>query len=124
MSPQELYQNLHLESKVLSATPCELVGILFDEAVVDLHRVLEAMKHGDLAYKSQGLSRSMSIVSGLKDSLNMELSNDLPKELDDIYEFIQFELLHANITNDPSKVENAEKLLNTLRQAWKAITSS
>ncbi|MCU6391891.1 flagellar export chaperone FliS, partial [Enterobacter quasiroggenkampii] len=66
------YQQVGLESAVLSASPHQLVVMLFDGALSALVRARLFLDEGKITEKGEALSKAINIIdNGLKAGLNM-----------------------------------------------------
>tara|TARA_B110000879_G_scaffold95033_1_gene129904 strand:+ start:194 stop:577 length:384 start_codon:yes stop_codon:yes gene_type:complete len=115
------YRSVELETKVSSASPHQLIQMLFEGVVERLNQAKSASQRGDIAGRGLFLGKALSIVSGLRDSLNMELDSELPKNLDSLYEYIQFRLVKANLHDDTSAYDEIIGLIKTIKSGWESI---
>ncbi|HEY4435637.1 MULTISPECIES: flagellar export chaperone FliS [Lelliottia] len=116
------YQQVGLESAVLSATPHQLVVMLFDGALSALVRARLFLEEGKIAEKGEALSKAINIIdNGLKAGLNMEVDSELPGNLAALYDYMVRRLLHANLRNDVEAIVEIEGILNNIADAWKQI---
>ncbi len=122
-NPQEAlkqYQKLGIESEVSNASPHRLIQMLFEGALGRLAAAQGAMSRGDAAAKGELLGRAISIVAGLRSSLDMS-AGELSENLDKLYEYMNFRLLEASAQNDAEKVAEVIQLLKTLKSGWDEI---
>ena len=118
----QAYQKVGLESAVLSASPHQLVVMLFDGAHSALVRARLFLEQGNIPDKGEALSKAINIIdNGLKAGLNMEVESDLPENLAELYDYMVRRLLHANLRNDAEAIVEVEVLLNNIADAWKQI---
>lgn len=118
----QAYQKVGLESAVLSASPHQLVVMLFDGAYSALVRARLFLEQGDIPAKGEALSKAINIIdNGLKAGLNMEVDSDLTANLAALYDYMVRRLLHANLRNDVEAIVEVEGLLNNIADAWKQI---
>lgn len=118
----QAYQKVGLESAVLSASPHQLVVMLFDGAHSALVRARLFLEQGDIPAKGEALSKAINIIdNGLKAGLNMEVDSDLPENLAALYDYMVRRLLHANLRNDVEAIVEVEVLLNNIADAWRQI---
>ncbi|MFG0802714.1 flagellar export chaperone FliS [Leclercia sp. GLN_9] len=118
----QAYQKVGLESAVLSASPHQLVVMLFDGAHSALVRARLFLEQGNISAKGEALSKAINIIdNGLKAGLNMEVESDLPENLAALYDYMVRRLLHANLRNDAEAIVEVEVLLNNIADAWKQI---
>jgi flagellar protein FliS len=118
----QAYQKVGLESAVLSASPHQLVVMLFDGAYSALVRARLFLEQGNIPAKGEALSKAINIIdNGLKAGLNMEVDSELPANLAALYDYMVRRLLHANLRNDVEAIVEVEGLLNNIADAWKQI---
>jgi flagellar protein FliS len=75
----------------------------------------------EIKNKSKSISKSLNIVTGLADSLDMERGGEIAVNLSKLYEFVNMRLLNANLNNDPVMLDDALRVLHELRAAWEGI---
>lgn len=69
------YANIEVESAVLSASPYQLVNMLFDGALSALKRAQILIEQGDISGKGQALSKAINIISnGLQSGLDFNVN--------------------------------------------------
>ncbi|AHB69917.1 flagellar export chaperone FliS [Cronobacter malonaticus] len=118
----QAYQQVGLESAVMSASPHQLVVMLFDGALSALVRARLFIEQGDIVAKGQALTKAINIIdNGLKAGLNMDIGGDLPRNLASLYEYMVRRLLHANLRNDVDAINEVETLMTNIADAWKQI---
>jgi flagellar protein FliS len=74
-----------------------------------------------MAGKGLYLAKATAIVGELSSSLNMEEGGEIAGNLRRLYDYVLDRLLAANTNNDPALFDEAEKILDMLRSAWKEI---
>lgn len=122
-NPQEAlkqYRKLGIESEVSNASPHRLIQMLFEGAIGRLAAAQGAMTREDLAGKGENLGKAISIIGGLRGSLDMS-AGELSENLDKLYEYMNFRLLEASSQNDANKVIEVIQLLKTLKSGWDEI---
>jgi flagellar protein FliS len=116
------YAKVGVETGVLSASPHKLIAMLFEGALVALSSALVHMKNGNIAAKGQAVSKAIRIIEeGLRASLDKEGGGSIGVSLDALYEYMSNRLLTGNLKNDPSMLEEVQRLLLELKQAWDGI---
>jgi flagellar protein FliS len=116
------YAKVGLETGVESASPHKLIIMLYDGALVSILSAITNMKAGNIPAKGAAISKAINIVdNGLRAALDKKAGGEIAENLDALYEYISARLLKANLTNDPSILEEAHALLADLRGAWNAI---
>lgn len=116
------YANIEVESAVLSASPYQLVNMLFDGALSALKRAQILMDQGDTTGKGQAISKAINIISnGLQSGLDYNANKELCTNLDNLYDYMTRRLLQANLHNDSAALVEVHSLLNNISDAWKEI---
>ena len=119
------YAKVGMETGVVAASPHKLIVMLFDGALVALNTALSGIRSGNIAEKGKSLSKAIMIIdSGLRAALDKKAGGEIAEGLDALYEYMSGRLLTANINNDPAIVEEVQRLLIELRDAWNAIADT
>ena len=79
------------------------------------------MLHYDGMSPEPQIGSAISIIEGLKASLDFEKGGEISKNLDALYEYINHILLQANIKSDESLLDEAGKLLSQIKMGWDSI---
>ena len=98
-----------------------IVSLLFDGAInfIKLGRV--KMGERDIAGKGLYIGKATALVGELTSSLNMEEGGEIARNLRRLYDFVLDRLLKANLKNDAVALDEAEKVLQELREGWKGM---
>lgn len=113
------YQDIGLETEVLSATPERLITLLYRGARAAIAQARLHLEAGRIAERGQAISKATRIVDeGLKLGLNREAGGDLAANLSDLYDYIIRTLLKANLHADAQQLDVADQLLADLASAW------
>ena len=116
------YAKIGVESAVMSASQQQLVVMLFDGALSALIRARLFMQDGNIAGKGSSISKAINIIeAGLKEGLTENRGDELADNLLDLYNYMTRRLLHANLNNDVTAVEEVEGLLRNIADAWKEV---
>ncbi|HEX4500791.1 MAG TPA: flagellar export chaperone FliS [Scandinavium sp.] len=118
------YQQVGVESAVMSASPHQLIVMLFDGALSALVRARLFLEQGDIPARGDALSKAINIIdNGLKAALDSSVDSELPAQLASLYDYMIRRLLHANLHNDLHAIAEVEELLNNIADAWKQVGS-
>lgn len=119
----QAYAQIGVESAVMSASPHQLIVLLFDGALSALVRARLFMQQGELAAKGEALSKAINIIdNGLKAGLDNEQGGEIAENLSSLYDYMIRRLMLANLRNDVELIEEAEGLLTNIADAWKQIS--
>jgi flagellar protein FliS len=115
--------DVYRQSAVNTASPVELIVMLYDGALRALDAALLAMEQRDLQKQHDNLIRAQRIISELQMSLNMEHGGEIAVNLLALYSYVNNQLVDANINDDPKPIHEVAKLLAELRDSWATISS-
>jgi flagellar protein FliS len=115
------YKQVGIHASVENADPHTLVQMLFDGAIERLNMAKMHMHQGNIALKGENISRAISIVDGLRTSLDMEKGGEIAENLEALYDYMQRQLLKANIENSEEKIQEVLSLIGEIRAGWMAI---
>ncbi|MBV7535903.1 flagellar export chaperone FliS [Duganella sp. sic0402] len=119
------YAKVGMETGVVAASPHKLIVMLFDGALVALNAALSGIQSGNIGEKGKSISKAIMIIdSGLRAALDKKAGGEIAEGLDALYEYMSGRLLTANIQNDVSIIEEVQRLLTELRDAWNAIADT
>jgi flagellar protein FliS len=116
------YRDIGVETAVASASPHQLVLLLFDGAIEAIADARVRMNTGDIPGKGKAIGRASRIIGeGLLPALDMERGGPIAVNLHSLYEYMMKRLLEANLHNRPELLGEVMSLLNELRGAWAQI---
>ena len=111
----------YVANQTLTASPAELILMLFDEGIRSLKKAEAAFDTGAperFEMISAQLLHTQDVIRELMLSLNMEKGGDVAANLKRIYDFMLRHLVQANVEKDKTAVADVRELLATLREAW------
>ncbi|APZ07077.1 MULTISPECIES: flagellar export chaperone FliS [Kosakonia] len=118
----QAYAQVGVESAVMSASPHQLVVLLFDGALSAMKKAAILIEQGDIPGKGQALTKAINIINnGLRAGLDHEVGGDLTANLDSLYDYMTRRLLQANLHNDLAAIDEVTLLLSNIADAWKEI---
>lgn len=115
------YNRVGVASGVEDANPHRLVQMLMDGALEKLATAKGCMERGDIAKKGAHISWAVSIIEGLRASLDLNAGGELAQNLDDLYEYMTRRLTHANIDNNTDMIDEVISLMRSIKSAWDQI---
>ena len=121
-SPLEQYSQVKHDAQAEFASAHEKTLMLFDGAIDFMGVAQQAIVRSDFELKGKMISRSIAVVNGLNDCLDLS-QGELPNNLRDLYEYIADQLFKANRSSDREAIENVQSLLKTIRESWAQIPS-
>jgi flagellar protein FliS len=117
-----LYQQVRVESKVAAASPHELVAMLFEGYMEALAQARGALRENKHEPKCAAIGRAVRILEeGLRAGLDLRAGGSLARDLDELYAYLAMRLTLANLRNDEAALEECQRLMRPLHEAWLAI---
>ncbi len=110
--------NQYLDNQISTATPEQILIMLYDGAIRFSKQAKLAIENDDMANKGKYIGKTMAIISEFSSSLNHEIGGEISKNLDALYAYMLKELTQANIHNDSQPIENTCSMLCELRATW------
>lgn len=112
------------EAGVMTASPAQLVVMLYDGAGRFLRQAAAAMEEADVPRSNERLQRAEAIVQELLDTLDFEKGGEVATSLRDLYFFALRHLGEARIERDPAKVRQVIQMFGELRGSWAEIAAA
>ena len=110
----------YLESAVLSATPQQLVVMLYDGAIRYLHQGAAAARDGRRELSRERVRQAQAVIDELNRSLDLR-QGEIALRLRSIYTFCTRHLIESTAGSDPDGFETVANLLSGLRDSWAQI---
>ncbi len=115
------YQQVNAQSSVDDADPHRLIVMLMEGALDKIALAKGFIERNEVAKKGEHISWAISIIDGLRLSLDKEAGKELAQNLDDLYDYMGRRLVQANIKNDTTILDEVISLLLEIKGAWHAI---
>jgi flagellar protein FliS len=123
MKALRAYQKVNSHAQISEASPHRLIQMLYEGGLDRLAQAKGAIARGDIAQKCLMITKAIDIITGLRQGLHEEKAEDLAaiQQLDSLYEYMNSQLLKANVSSDPEMIDEVVRLLTTLKSGWDAI---
>jgi len=115
------YGKVAAESEAAYANPHRLVQMLMEGALDKVATAKGCIERNDLVGKSRQITWAMSIINGLRSSLDMEAGGAIAVNLDDLYDYMIRRLVDASTENDPAILGEVIDLMQEVKGAWDAM---
>jgi len=115
--------NAYRESAVLTATPEQLVVMLYDGANRFLTQSAIAMRDGRAGLAGEKLRRAEAIIDELLATLDMSVG-EIAERLQALYLFFKEHLMSARLKQDAGKVDEVAGFMRELRSSWAAVSGA
>lgn len=118
------YTKTKAQSGVESASPSQLITMLFDGAVERVARAQGHMERGELAEQGEVIGKVIDIVASLDSYLEHDKGGEVSRTLEALYDYIVRQLYQANLKSDVSLLEEVASLLSEVRTGWVESTKN
>ncbi len=112
------------ETRVKTASPAQLVVMLYDEAVkqsdLALGFMLNDLKKNpqNIEKVNKALGKVQDIVTELMAGLDFDAGGEIAEDLFALYVWFGRQILEANLEKDANKVQAVRNMMDDLRGAW------
>ena len=118
------YGKVATESEVAYASPHRLVQMLMEGVLDKVATAKGQIERKDLEGKSRHITWAISIINGLRSSLDMEAGGEIAVNLDDLYGYMTRRLIDASTQNDTMPLDEVSDLMLEIKTAWDAMPES
>ncbi len=113
--------NPYLQQMVETATPVQLIGMLFRRGNELMDEAERALTEQDFERANEALTKAQKVVAELISSLDMEKGGELAFNLNRLYTFVWERLLHANLRKSVEPLKDAKQVWEQLSQLWDEV---
>lgn len=114
----------YLQAQIATASPEQLLLMLYDGAIRFLSGAEESMKNEEVLEAHEALIRGQRIVIELMCCLKRDVDPALSDNLTSLYYYIYQLLIRANLEKDADKINEAVGLLSVLRSGWREAVAT
>jgi len=120
MAAAATYQNAarYRQSQVETASPAQLVVMLYDGAIRFLTIAREKMAAGEIEVRHVNIVKAQNIIVELLSSLNMREGGDLAGNLQRVYTYMLQQLVDANMRDRQQPLDEVIAMFRELRESW------
>ena len=76
------------------------------------------IERDEIELKNSAINLAVSIIGGLRDSLDFEEGSEIAANLDSLYEYMIRRLTEANMQNDVERLDEVTSLMKEIKSAW------
>jgi flagellar protein FliS len=101
-----------------SASPMQLIVMLYDGALRFLSEAKAAQAVGDMPRRAHALRRVAAILAECHSTLDLERGGAVAAELDRLYSYMSTRLIDITVKRDATAIDEIHTLMTPLRNAW------
>ena len=115
----------YANNKILTASPAELVLMLYEAAIkftniaISAVEITEEHPSKDIEEAHENILKVERIIEELQ--LSLDKKYPVAQDFDNVYQYIQQRLIDANISKDKEVLEEILKHLRKMRDTWKEV---
>ncbi|WP_159879656.1 MULTISPECIES: flagellar export chaperone FliS [Aquitalea] len=118
------YEDDALKAAVYGASPVGLVVLLYEGAIKAINQAGYAIEAQRYDEKARLVSKTIDIIDGLRESLDLQQGSDAAANLNDLYIYMKQRMSIANLKNDLEILAEVRRLLETILPAWQELNRS
>jgi flagellar secretion chaperone FliS len=117
------YARTYRANSILTASPGQLVLLLFDAALNSLAIARKACDEApndprQLQIVHAQLVKAQKIIAELQGTLNLEAGGEFARTMHRLYDYYDRRLVEANMKKQSAPIAEVERLLGEVRNAW------
>lgn len=121
---QQQYQSINAQTGVVDADAHRLIQMLFSGALEKISVAKGCMQRQDRAGRGEAIGKAISIVGGLRDSINHDVDDgSLSNNLSSLYAYVTDKLTDANVNDNIASLDESANVLRELQAGWNGIRS-
>ena len=110
-------------AEVLHANPHRVIQLLMEGVLEKVAIAKGHMQRGNVAACGSHISWAISIIDGLRMSLDHNVDNPITHNLDALYDYMARRLLTANVEKKSEYLDEVSNLMQTIKDGWDGIAN-
>lgn len=115
------YRSTQLDARFETSDKRDLVIMMYDGAIDAIRLAREHAARQEKRAVSESTSRALTILAGLRETLDMQQGGSVAAHLNDFYQYLMRRLVRAGSQAAADDLVDCEDLLSQVREAWVAI---
>ena len=109
----------YANNKVLTASPADLVLMLYEGAIKFCNIAIIAIEEKDIEKAHKNIMKVQNIILEFQSTLDYKYAT--AKDFNEVYTYLLQRLREANVKKDKEILEEVLKHLRTMRDTWKEV---
>ncbi len=110
-------------SEIESITPYHVITLLLDGALSRIDEAMASLSDGEMDQANLLIQKTIGIVTGLRESLDLSQGGDIANNLDTLYEYILNRLNDIDVSTPINTLEEVKNLLQEVHEGWVGISA-
>ncbi|MFP4687783.1 MAG: flagellar export chaperone FliS [bacterium] len=115
--PMTAYKSTRIET----ASREQILLMLYEGAIKFMKQAKTALENNNNQQSHEKLLKAQDIITELMASLDMEVGGEIARDLYNLYDFILYNLVQANVEKNPRRIQQALPIMRQLESAWNEI---
>jgi len=116
--PMSNPQQEYIKHRVQTASPVELIRILYQAALQAMDEAVRALHSGDILARGRAVTKIIEILSELRIALRYDVQPEYCNTLAGLYGYMQTQVIRAHSEQSESPFQEVSRLLQTLLEGW------
>lgn len=112
------YLKQYQQTQVQTASPEKLLIMLYDGAIQFLNKANLAIQNNNIQESHNNIIGAQKIIAEFMNTLDVNKGGDVAKNLYNLYEYMHYRLVQANIKKDSTIINEVLGYLKDLKQTW------
>ncbi|MBP4040759.1 flagellar export chaperone FliS [Aeromonas caviae] len=114
------YTTQSLQAEMAVADPYRVIQLMMQGCIERVAQAKGAIERRDFENKSIAISKSMALLNGLQDALDLSYGK-VPEDLFSLYDYMKQRLLDSSRNMDVVPLDEVSTLMITIKSGWDAI---
>lgn len=115
------YDQVRAHVQTEGASSHRLIQVLMEGAMEKIRVAKGLIERREIPEKVRHINWALSIIDGLRQSLDMEKGGEIANNLEALYDYMQRRLVVANVENNPLILDEVASLMLEIKSAWDAV---
>ena len=115
------YNQVRAHVQTEGASPHRLIQVLMEGAMEKIRVAKGLLERREIPEKVRNINWALTIIDGLRQSLDMEKGGEIAQNLESLYDYMQRRLVVANMENNPQILDEVSGLMLEIKSAWDAV---
>ncbi len=112
------------QDTVFAMPPEQLLLRIYEALLRRIEEAKRAIGSNDRARAGVAISKSLAIVSALREALDPSHGAECVPKLDQLYRTVSTWLVEANMHQSPQLLDSSRRVIGTLKEGWDAAVLS
>ena len=112
------------EQKIMTASPAELVSMLYEKAIASLNETVRAISEGDIERRYNANEAARNVIEHMILTLNIRDGGEIAENLERLFIYMMNRLVQVDMKNDPAPALEVIGLLEPLAKSWRMLASN